>query len=198
MACTDCKESIYNTQESTILTPSCQGDCPEEVNCDGEVTYTDCVASTVALPCISKSVGATQTEINQAFDTAFCNLGNGCYTWKELTKSNFGLNSSWQYAGSGFERPAVSNVRNCIVRLAGIIRFVGDLPSGNNLIGVLPSGKRPNAKRRLSINIEDASSIIPQILTIKTNGEMRITTTSAISNPTLSFDGLSFETGTII
>jgi hypothetical protein len=198
MACTDCKQSIYNTQKSTIESPICQGDCPEEVNCNGETTYTDCVVSNVALSCIEKSVGATQTEINQAFDTALCNLGGGCYSWTELTKANLGLNSLWQYAGNGFERPAISNIKNCVVRLAGTIRFTSNLPSGNNLIGILPSGKRPSKIRRFSINIADASSVIPQILTINTNGEIRITTTSIISNPTLSFDGISFETGTII
>jgi len=205
MACTDCKQSIYNTESSVIPAPLCQGDCPEEVNCNGEVTYTDCVSSNVALPCLELSVGATQTEINQAIDAALCSSSNSsCYTWTELTKGNLGLGSKSTYAGSGFERPAVSNVKNCVVRLAGTIvvnNIVQNL-STTVLIGTLPVGKRPNAIRRFTINITTNKDNLPvaNILTILTNGEMYMLCTKNLDsyNATVSLDGISFETGTII
>lgn len=198
MACTDCKQSIYNTESSVIPAPICQGDCPEEVNCNGEVTYTDCVSSNVALPCLELSVGATQTEINQAIDAALCESSNACHTWTELSKSNLGLNSLWSYAGDPFEKPAVSNVKGCIVRLAGTVFFGSNLGIGNNKVGTLPVGKRPSKTRRFSVNIGTTLSAVAAILSINNSGEMFLSTTTAYTNVTLSLDGISFETGTII
>lgn len=198
MACTDCKQSIYNTESSIIPAPLCQGDCPEEVNCNGEVTYTDCVSSNVALPCLELSVGATQTEINQTVAAALCENPNTCNTWTELSKSNFGLYSLWRYAGDPFEKPAVSNVKGCVVRLAGTVFFNSNLAIGNNKVGTLPVGKRPSKTRRFSVNIGTTSSVVAALLSINNSGEMFLSTTTAYTNVTLSFDGISFETGTII
>jgi hypothetical protein len=205
MGCPDCKTTIYNYQKSVIPKVICQGDCPEEVNCNGEVTYTDCVVSNVALSCIEKSVGATQTEINQAFDAALCaNTASSCYTWTELTKGNLGLGSKSVYAGSGFEKPAVSDVRNCIVRLAGTmsVNNIVQALATNVLIGTLPVGKRPNKVRKFSVNIPTTKDTLPiaNTLTILTNGEMYILCTRNLDsyNATVSLDSISFETGTII
>jgi len=204
MACTDCKQSIYNTESSVIPAPLCQGDCPEEVNCNGEVTYTDCVASTVNLRCINKSIGATQTEINQAFDDALCDISIPCYTWTQLTKANLGLGNKSSYAGSGFEKPAVSSVKNCTVKLAGTMSVTSIVQNIGTtiLIGTLPVGKRPNAIRRFTVNITTNKDTLPvaNILAILTNGEMYILCTRNLDsyNATVSLDGISFETGTII
>lgn len=72
MACDNCKDPIYLNTASIISTPICQDDCPTEINCNGEVTYTDCVKTTIAFDCIGTSETATQTEINQAINDKLC------------------------------------------------------------------------------------------------------------------------------
>lgn len=64
--CKDCKQSIFNNQDSSIPEPLCQGDCPEDVNCNGEVTYSDCVSVNAALDCFDTEVGDSLTSVLQA------------------------------------------------------------------------------------------------------------------------------------
>lgn len=71
--CVDCRKSIFNTQTTTIAVPECQDDCPEDVNCDGEVTYSDCINVNVALSCSETAVGASLTTVLQSIDTKICN-----------------------------------------------------------------------------------------------------------------------------
>ena len=129
-----------------------------------------------------------------------------CKTWTELTKANSGLASTWTSAFAlGFEKPAFSNANDCIVRLAGTVFRQTITSFGDILIGTLPLGKRPNKTRRFTVNFTTSLpyplNIIPSFITILTNGEMYLNnpyTFGVISNATVSLDGISFETGTII
>lgn len=202
--CNDCRDSILNGQKSLLGDPSCEDNCPSETDCEGIQTYSDCVAVNPALPCIDTDANTSLSDVLVAIDNKLCDT-NGCNTWTELTKGNLGLASGWLYAGSGFERPAVSDVKNCIVRLAGTIKRSSFASAGAITIGILPVGKRPLNYRRFSVNFTTTMAyplnIVASILTIAPTGEMTINnpySLSVISNPTVSFDGISFETNTII
>ena len=65
-------------------------------------------------------------------------------------------------------------------------------------MGTLPVGKRPSKTRNFSVNIGTTLSAVAAILSINNSGEMFLSTTTAYTNVTLSLDGISFETGTII
>ena len=75
--CLGCKETILDREKSIIGSPIC-AECNEtEVVCTGKTTYTECVTSNTSLPCIDTAIGATQTQINQAFDTKLCQISTG-------------------------------------------------------------------------------------------------------------------------
>lgn len=75
--CLGCKETILDKDKSIIGSPIC-AECNEtEVVCTGKTTYTQCVTSNTTLPCIDTPIGATQTQINQAFDTKLCQISTG-------------------------------------------------------------------------------------------------------------------------
>lgn len=77
--CTDCKSSILNSTTSTILTPACQEDCGESVDCNGEVVASDCVYVNVPLTCLETSTGDKLTTVLQTIDAALCNsVEAGC------------------------------------------------------------------------------------------------------------------------
>lgn len=80
--CKDCAQPIYNTQKSSVSNPACQGDCPEEVYCNGEFVYTDCVKVNVALSCIDSAVNATLTSVLQAIDSKLCQINESNCTVK--------------------------------------------------------------------------------------------------------------------
>lgn len=70
--CKDCRDSILNNQDTTIPSPICQGDCPEDVSCEGIGTYSDCVEVNVALDCINTEVGDNLSTVLQAVDEKLC------------------------------------------------------------------------------------------------------------------------------
>lgn len=125
-----------------------------------------------------------------------------CNTWTQLTKANLGLATGWGWVGDPYEKPAVSSVKNCIVRLAGTVFKTVSAPLNAQVtIGTLPAGKRPSKYRRFPIVL--TSSIFPKfvssMLTIAPSGEMTFLMLGTSTTPyTLSFDGISFETNTII
>lgn len=132
---------------------------------------------------------------------------DACNTWTELTKGNQGLTVKWVWAGGDYEKPSVSNVKNCIVRLAGTIKLnQGQSINATTAIGLLPVGKRPLKNRNFSVNIitpyPAPNNILPCILSINhTTGQMTIShpySSGVLQGVTLSLDGISFETNTII
>lgn len=128
-----------------------------------------------------------------------------CNTWTQLTKANLGLANGWVWVGDPYEKPAVSSVKNCIVRLAGtVFKTVGTAPLNAQVtIGTLPAGKRPLKYRRFPIVLTSSlfPKFIPSMLTIAPTGEMTFLVVIALTSPTpytISFDGISFETNTLI
>lgn len=201
--CKDCRDSLLNGQKSLIPDPECHDNCPAESDCEGIQTYTDCVNSNKAFECLGTDVNATQTEINQAVNDALCDLENSCNTWTELTKGNLGLSTGWAWVGGDFEKPAISDVKGCIVRLAGTIsRSILNPVIGNSIqIGVLPVGKRPNKIRRYSVNVTTSLTgfRFASFITVYPSGLYYYDNVEA--NPhtaTISLDGISIEIGTII
>lgn len=196
MACDNCKEPIYLNESSIIQSPSCNDSCPEEVNCNGEITYTDCVSSTVALPCIGTEIGATQTTVNQAINTALCSIGNSCDTWYNIPYLN-----KWKDARGfiPYQVGQYSNVRNCIVSLRGIA--INTLPSGctNSIITQLPVGKRPLSVRVFSVNIvhytNECAVYFPGWITIDTSGNVTLSFYPTYNAQTylVSLDSIKFE-----
>lgn len=85
--CKDCKQSIFNNQDSSIPEPLCQGDCPEDVNCNGEVTYSDCVTVNAALDCFDTEVGDSLTSVLQAANEK-CKQGGSSSNCKVKVSSN--------------------------------------------------------------------------------------------------------------
>lgn len=80
--CKDCKQSIYNTQESGIATPKCQGDCPEDINCNGNLVSSDCVTVNAELSCFDTEVGDTLTSVLQAANEKCGQSNNSTCTLK--------------------------------------------------------------------------------------------------------------------
>lgn len=80
MACTDCKQSIFDDEPSKIPAPLCADNCPEDVNCNGEVLASACVYVNVALPCVDTTVNEDLTTVLQALDAKVCESNSGnCY-----------------------------------------------------------------------------------------------------------------------
>lgn len=193
----------YNDTITVALNKMFQLLCQNTSSCTTKITADDTCCGYLFDKITSSSLNLTVVTNNSGCKQL--NIEEKCRTWTELTKSNLGLAGTWNWAQSGFARPAVSSVDNCIVRLAGTISRSSIGSSGNTLIGTLPSGKTPNNIRRFSVNFTTSLSyplnIIPSFITILTNGEMYLNNPygfGPLSNVTVSLDGISFETGTII
>lgn len=175
--------------------------CQNSTSCTAKITAGDTCCGYLFDKFSSSSLNIT-TVTNEA-GCQTLNIEETCYTWTELTTGNLGLASGWSWAQSGFERPAVSNVKNCIVRLAGtMVKNIVNAPLGAAItIGKLPVA--PENFRRFPIVITSPGAIpfIPSMLTISPTGEMTYLQTVPLQTPTkyvLCLDGISFETGTII
>lgn len=70
--CKDCRDSILNSQSTTISTPSCQDECSSDVSCEGISTYSSCVEVNVALSCIDSDSGANLSDVLTDLDTKIC------------------------------------------------------------------------------------------------------------------------------
>lgn len=179
--------------------------CQNSTSCTAKVTANDDCCGYLFDKFSSSSLAIT-TVTNPLTGCQTLNIEEKCYTWTELTRSNLGLAAPWTSASQlGFEKPAVSSIKGCIVRLAGAVFRENITSSGDILIGTLPSGKRPNKTRRFTVNFTTSLpyplNIIPSFITILPDGRMFLNnpyTFGVISNATVSLDGISFETGTII
>ena len=189
----------YGVTITSALNTMYQLLCQNSTSCTAKITAGDTCCGYLFDKFSSSSLNIT-TVTNQA-GCQTLNIEETCYTWTELKKGNPGLINGWTSASLPSEKPAISNVKNCIVRLAGTI-VSGDivpLIPGVNQVAILPVGKRPDRTRRFTINVASTTAIIPALLTINSNGEVSLILASAPSSKvTLSFDGISFETGTII
>jgi hypothetical protein len=114
--CPNCKDSLLNKQVSSIPVPECADDCPTEVDCNGISLSTKCVVSDVALDCIDTEVGATQTEINQAFDEKLCQVTESNCTASISNEDNCcGFLSDKIVEGDGINVDVITNGLGCQV-----------------------------------------------------------------------------------
>jgi len=72
MACTDCKQSIFDDTPSQIPAPLCVDGCPEDVNCGDLAIASKCVYVNVALPCSETVVNQDLTTVLQTMDAKIC------------------------------------------------------------------------------------------------------------------------------
>jgi hypothetical protein len=189
----------YGVTITSALNTMYQLLCQNSTSCTAKITAGDTCCGYLFDKFSSSSLSIT-TVTNEA-GCQTLNIEETCYTWTELKKGNPGLINGWTYASLPFEKPAISNVKNCIVRLAGTITSGAATPLvfGANQVAILPVGKRPDRVRRFTVNVASTTSVIPALLAINSNGEVSLILTSVPSSKvTLSFDGISFETGTII
>ena len=96
----NCKESIFQNQKSIISTPQCQDDCPEEINCNGEIVSSDCVKINANLSCLEIFVNDSLTEALTSVNDKLCDIESGCkvkvsaddaccdYLYNKLTSDN--------------------------------------------------------------------------------------------------------------
>jgi len=203
MSCNKCK-NILGKDSSMIGNPLCNSDCPQDVVCT-EIYPAKCTFySAQNLSCSGINFGDSIDTAFQKVDALLCSQSQDCYTWTALNKGNLGLASGWAAAGSGYQNPAISNVKNCIVRLAGVIKKNAIVGSTYDIVGVLPVGKRPNAIRLFNVNLNTSLAyplnMIATQLIISTDGTMALANpyTGILSNVVLSLDGISFETGTLV
>lgn len=202
LSCASGSTSVnYGVTITSALNTMYQLICQNSTSNTVQITANDTCYGYLASKITSTSLDITITENLGACQKL--NIEEKCYTWTELTKGNLGLASGWSWAQSGFERPAVSNVKNCIVRLAGTIskNIVNAPLNASVTIGKLPVA--PENFRRFPIVITSPGAIpfIPSMLTISPTGEMTYLQTVPLQTPTkyvLCLDGISFETGTII
>lgn len=203
MSCNNCK-NIFSQDSSLIGDPLCNSTCPEEVVCS-EIFPAKCIFYSGAnLGCSGINFGDRVDTAFEKIDALLCGQGDSCNTWTELNKANLGLASGWTAAGNGYQIPAISNVKNCIVRLAGVAKINVLTGSSYTTLGTLPVGKRPSSVRLFSVNINTSLAyplnIVASQLIISTNGVMTLANpyTGLLTNAVVSLDGISFETGTLI
>ena len=60
--CKDCKDSILNKQTSALGNPKCNGNCSEDITCDGNTVNSNCVIVNADLDCVGIEVGDTLTD----------------------------------------------------------------------------------------------------------------------------------------
>lgn len=112
--CKDCIQPIYNTQKSNISNPECQSDCPQEVYCNGEFVYSDCLKVNVALSCIESSTNATLTSVLQLIDTKLCQVNeSNCNVKVSSTDECCGYLQSKLVAGAGITITKNTDGDNC-------------------------------------------------------------------------------------
>jgi len=202
MGCKKCNSSLTKSK-SIIGSPLCNTTCPEDTVCV-DIIPSNCVYySGPNLDCSEIVFGESITTSIQKLNDLVCSNTDSCNTWTALTKANLGIASGWSVAANGTQSPAISDVKNCIVRLAGSYKRSSFSTQGQVLLGTLPVGKRPSATRVFSVNISTTSAyplnLIPSILSISTTGEMYVTNpyNGVVLNPVVSLDGISFEIGTL-
>lgn len=74
----NCKESIFQNQSSVISTPQCQDNCPEQINCNGEIVSSDCVKINANLDCLGIVVNDSLTDTLQSINDKVCDIESGC------------------------------------------------------------------------------------------------------------------------
>ena len=78
MACPNCNKTVYTNQKSNIGLPDCQPNCPEQVDCDGNVTLSDCIAVNVDLTCAETVAGDSLSTVLTAIDEKLCESTGNC------------------------------------------------------------------------------------------------------------------------
>lgn len=137
------------------------------------------------------------------------NIEEKCWgPWTELTNANSGLSSKWEWAGGNYEKPAVSSIKGCSVKLAGAIKLktLQSITSTTVIIGTLPVGKTPVKDRVFSANILTSFAapynVLPCVITIvASTGKITLGhpwSTTTLTGITVFLDGIEFETTTII
>lgn len=79
--CPDCKGGILNKQHSALGTPQCNGNCPEDVTCDGNTVNSSCVIVNVNMDCVEVEAGQTLSEALSALNEKCqqtIDSGNSC------------------------------------------------------------------------------------------------------------------------
>lgn len=101
MACTDCKQSIFDDTPSQIPAPLCVDGCPEDVNCGDLAIASKCVYVNVALPCSETVVNQDLTTALQALDAKVCTITDAACQVKIDANDCCGYLEDKLTAGSG-------------------------------------------------------------------------------------------------
>jgi len=105
-----CKEPIFQNQRSVIGKPECTDDCPEDINCNGEIVSSDCVTVNADLSCIDTEVGAVLTDVLVAINTKICdNLTSTCTASVSAGDNCCGYLSDKITGGDGIQVNVIDN-----------------------------------------------------------------------------------------
>ena len=114
MACTDCKQSIFDDGSSKIPAPVCVDNCPEDVNCNGVTLASACVYVNVALNCAETSVNQDLTTVLQALDAKACqNTTDSCLLKVDTDDQCCGTLNGKLAVGTGLTKTVTTDRNFC-------------------------------------------------------------------------------------
>ena len=87
VTCDDCKEAIFDRQESVIAEPVCMPTCPEDVGCTDTIATT-CIYIPYALSCLGTDAGASLDAFIAAVESLVCTAGGGGNACKVKTDAD--------------------------------------------------------------------------------------------------------------
>lgn len=130
------------------------------------------------------------------------NIEEKCWSWNNVRTSNGNIPTidgtffkKWK--NSIFQIAQYSNVKECSVKLRGTVQN-NSYSNTDKIIFTLPTGFRPLATRRFSVNISNGVSSVPTaigFIYIYSDGTVVLEYTQPITGTTVvSLDGIEFET----